>query len=117
MGECLQKACPRLARLCRRILSPDRRAADGGDADGAAGPPAGPPEPPRDCGPVYRALWAFQSRQGDELSFQDGDLFSVLSRGDDWWSVRRIDTDGRVLDSGMVPGNYLAPADSIQIHP
>ncbi|CAF88761.1 unnamed protein product, partial [Tetraodon nigroviridis] len=68
-------------------------------------------------GSIYRALWAFQSQQGEHLSFREGDLFRVLSRRDDWWSVRRIDASGRVLDSGLVPGNYLAPAESGQTQP
>uniref|UniRef100_H3C956 Tyrosine-protein kinase n=1 Tax=Tetraodon nigroviridis TaxID=99883 RepID=H3C956_TETNG len=74
-------------------------------------------EPPPDSGSIYRALWAFQSQQGEHLSFREGDLFRVLSRRDDWWSVRRIDASGRVLDSGLVPGNYLAPAESGQTQP
>lgn len=97
--------CPCLVPLCQRIPPPD------GGAERRTGPP------PADSDSIYRALWDFQTRQGDELSFREGDLFNVLSRGDDWWKVRRIDANGRVLDSGVVPGNYLAPAESIQIQP
>lgn len=104
MGQCLQKVCPCLVRLCPKTSAPDKPAADGG-AEGRSGPPLS------DSHSVYRALWDFQTQQGDELSFREGDLFNVLSHADDWWEVRRIDANGRVLDSGVVPGNYLAPAE------
>eukprot|EP00066_Takifugu_rubripes_P026040 XP_011615306.1 PREDICTED: protein-tyrosine kinase 6 [Takifugu rubripes] len=115
MGQCLQKVCPCLVSLCQKSSPPDEPAADGDAADGGAERRTGPPPP--DSNSIYRALWDFQTRQGDELSFREGDLFNVLSRGDDWWEVQRIDANGRVLDSGVVPGNYLAPAESIQIQP
>lgn len=115
MDQCLQKACPCLLPLCQRIFGRDKPPADGGGTDG--GSERRDAEPPPDSGSIYRALWAFQSRQKDELSFQEGDLFKVLSHRDGWWSVRRIDVNGRVLDSGLVPGNYLAQAESIQTQP
>lgn len=113
MGQCVRKACPCLRPLCPRIWGP--KPAGGGGTDGGSG--RRDAEPPPDSGSIYRALWAFQSQQGEHLSFREGDLFRVLSRRDDWWSVRRIDASGRVLDSGLVPGNYLAPAESGQTQP
>lgn len=110
MEQCVQRACPCLLPLCRRLLGRDKPAADGT----AGGSERREAEAPPDSGSIHRALRAFQSRQKDELTFQEGDLFKVLSRRDGWWSVRRIDGNGRVLDSGLVPGNYLAPADNIQ---
>lgn len=112
MGQCLQKACPCLLPLFHRIFGPDKPPADGGETDG--GSERRHEEPPPDSGSIYRALWDFRSRLRDELSFQEGDLFKVLSRRDSWWSVRRIDSNGRILDTGLVPGNYLAPAESSQ---
>lgn len=111
MGQCLRKACPCL------ILGPDKPADGGGGTDGGSERREAAAAAPPDSGSIYRALWAFGSRQKDELSFQEGDLFKVLSRKDGWWSVRRIDGNGRVLDSGLVPGNYLAPAESLQTQP
>lgn len=115
MGQCLRKACPCLLPLRQRILGPDKPADGGGGTDGGSERREAAEAP--DSGSIYRALWAFGSRQKDELSFQEGDLFKVLSRKDGWWSVRRIDGNGRVLDSGLVPGNYLAPAESLQTQP
>lgn len=107
MEECLRSACPCLEALWRRIFGEKR------------GPPGGvePPQPPPptpDRGSLYTALWGFESRLPDELSFRQGDLFAVLTRDGDWWSVQRIDPDGQVLDTGIVPGNYLARADSLE---
>lgn len=66
---------------------------------------------------MYTALWPFESRHADELSFQEGDLFSVIRRNGDWWSARRIDKNGRVLDTGIVPSNYLVRAESLEMQP
>lgn len=122
MDECLRNACPCLEALWRRMFgdkkAPTRGAAGGGG--GAAGgaeysrPSPPPPPPPPDAGSVYTAIWGFESRHPDELSFREGDLFSALSRAGDWWMVRRIDTNGRVLDTGIVPSNYLARAESLE---
>lgn len=107
MEECLRSACPCLEALWRRIFGEKR------------GPPGGvePPQPPPpspDTGSLYMALWGFESCLPDVLSFRQGDLFAVLTRDGDWWSVQRIDPGGRVLDTGIVPGNYLARADSLE---
>lgn len=117
MGQCLRKACPCLLPLCQRIFGPEKPTADGADGGTDGGSERRDADPASGNGSLYRALWAFRSRQGDELSFQEGDMFKVLSRRDGMWSVRRIDGNGRVLDSGLVPGNYLAPAESFQTQP
>lgn len=96
---------------------PGGAAGGGGGAAGGAehrGPSPPQPPPPPDTGSVYTAIWGFESRHPDELSFREGDLFSVLSRAGDWWMARRIDTNGRVLDTGIVPNNYLARTESLE---
>ena len=63
-------------------------------------------------------MWSFESRGPDELSFREGDLLHVISRGGDgWWSARRIDTCGRVLATGNVPSNFLARAETLETQP
>ncbi|XP_073327162.1 protein-tyrosine kinase 6b [Pagrus major] len=129
MGECLRKACPCLDSLWERIFN-DKKPSGGGEGrvdvnlggrDGSSGAQQSPPGPIQEraseSGSVYTALWAFESRHPDELSFQEGDLFSVTSRSGDWWTARRIDKNGRVLDSGIVPSNYLARAESLEMQP
>ncbi|KAK6308591.1 hypothetical protein J4Q44_G00218620 [Coregonus suidteri] len=53
----------------------------------------------------------------EELSFQEGDLFNVISRSGDWWTARKIDRNGRVLATGIVPNNYLARGESVNAQP
>lgn len=80
-------------------------------------PTPAPQERVPESGSIYTALWSFEARHADELSFQEGDLFSVVSRSGDWWTARRIDTNGRVLDTGIVPKNYLSRAETLQTQP
>jgi hypothetical protein len=67
----------------------------------ASGSSSGGKEGPRmDCA---RALFSFESRQKDEISFNAGDVLEVLSRsGGDWWVLRNASR--RV---GLGPSNYL----------
>lgn len=139
MGECLRKACPCLEVLWQRIFS-DKKAAPGGGEDGVVnggttgerdsfsddGGEERPPSPSSasqaqekvpESVSIYTAIWAFESRHTDELSFMEGDLFSVVSRSGEWWTARRIDKNGRVLDTGIVPSNYLARAESLEKQP
>lgn len=70
-----------------------------------------------ESGCIYTALWSFEARHPEELSFKEGDLFSVINRNGDWWTARRIDKNGRVLDTGIVPQNYLTRAEPLQTQP
>ncbi|XP_070765840.1 protein-tyrosine kinase 6-like [Enoplosus armatus] len=138
MGERLRKACPCLEALWQRIFS-DKKAAPGsaggaaaggagagGAAAGAAGQggsggaeerPPTPQERGTESGSIYTAVWSFEARHQDELTFQEGDLFSVTSRDGVWWTARRIDKNGCVLDTGFVPNNYLVRAESLRMQP
>lgn len=66
---------------------------------------------------IYRALWSFQARAQDELSFRDGDLFKVISRNGEWWTARKIDRNGRTLATGIVPYNYLVSGETDDAQP
>ncbi|KAL7828372.1 hypothetical protein SRHO_G00320060 [Serrasalmus rhombeus] len=61
-----------------------------------------------DRGALYKALWAFQSRTGDELSFEAGDSFKVVEESGEWWRVEKLDPQGRTEALGFVPSTYLA---------
>ncbi|XP_059189268.1 protein-tyrosine kinase 6b [Centropristis striata] len=126
MDECLQRTCPCLDSLWQRIFSdkkPPPREQEGGGGGGgdavviAPAPVQVPQDRVPESGSIYTALWSFEARHADELSFQEGDLFSVISRSGDWWTARRIDTNGRVLDTGIVPKNYLSRAESLEMQP
>ncbi|XP_042263869.1 protein-tyrosine kinase 6b [Thunnus maccoyii] len=135
MGECLRRACPCLEVLWQRIFSDKKASPEDGDrrdssGDGGGGSerrsptPARHPPPPtplhgraNDSGAIYTALWSFESRHPEELSFQEGELFSVITRDGGWWSARKIDKNGRVLGNGIVPSNYLVRAESLEMEP
>ncbi|XP_039878753.1 protein-tyrosine kinase 6b isoform X1 [Simochromis diagramma] len=135
MGECLRRACPCLQSLWERILTgkkaPQPAGAGGEEEDGGGGrrgtcsdgeqpqAPTLPPKPPKETASegscIYTAMWPFESRHQEELSFQEGDLFRVVSRSGDWWTARKIDRNGHVVAQGIVPNNYLARAESINV--
>uniref|UniRef100_A0A3B3DM12 Tyrosine-protein kinase n=1 Tax=Oryzias melastigma TaxID=30732 RepID=A0A3B3DM12_ORYME len=94
MGECLRRAFP-----CLGCLLPPARGESAAESA------------------IYTALWSFESRHEEELSFQEGDLFQVLNRSGDWWTARRIDRTGIVLEEGIVPYNYLAQTESLHVQP
>lgn len=107
MEECLRSACPCLEALWHRVFGEKQ---DSPRRDVETQPP--PPQPDR--GSLYTAVWGFESRHPDELSFHRGDLFEVLTRDGDWWAAQKVDPGGRVLDTGIVPANYLARAGSLE---
>ncbi|KAI9017876.1 hypothetical protein CLU79DRAFT_762054 [Phycomyces nitens] len=63
-----------------------------------------PPPPVRHKEPSARALYAFAGEQDGDLSFQEGDIITIISKSenqDDWWT-------GRIGSrQGMFPANYV----------
>ncbi|KAK2851969.1 hypothetical protein Q5P01_008245 [Channa striata] len=124
MGEYLRRACPCLETLWQRIFRDKQNRPAGGDHDDAARDAESPraaasraPEREPESGLIYMAQWAFEARHQDEMSFNEDDLFSVLNRSGDWWTARKIDKNGCVLDTGIVPSNYLVRAESQEMQP
>ncbi|KAK7884509.1 hypothetical protein WMY93_027632 [Mugilogobius chulae] len=66
---------------------------------------------------LFVALWDFDGRQQEELSFLAGDQFKVLGRTDEWWRVQKVDEQGKVVACGVVPHNYLSMAGSLEAQP
>ncbi|RVE71147.1 hypothetical protein OJAV_G00071430 [Oryzias javanicus] len=121
MGGCLRRAFPCLNSLWDRIFK-EKEDAPQPDAGGnkkrqeeEEGGETSAHVPVENA--IYTALWSFESRHEDELSFQEGDLFQVLDGSGDWWTARRIERTGRVLDTGIVPYNYLAQTESVHVQP
>lgn len=79
-------------------------------------PPPSPPERQPESA-IYVGIWPFEARHRDELSFQEGDVLEVINRNGDWWTARKIDKNGRYQGTGIVPHNYLARAESLQMQP
>ncbi|XP_065103028.1 protein-tyrosine kinase 6 [Paramisgurnus dabryanus] len=66
---------------------------------------------------IYTALWAFQARAEEELSFQEGELFRIYERSGDWWTAVKLDKNGKVTAKGYVPHNYLARTETVKENP
>uniref|UniRef100_A0A8D3BYU1 Tyrosine-protein kinase n=1 Tax=Scophthalmus maximus TaxID=52904 RepID=A0A8D3BYU1_SCOMX len=59
----------------------------------------------------FVALYDYEARTSDDLSFKKGDRFQIINNTEgDWWEARSINTGQK----GYIPSNYVAPADSIQ---
>uniref|UniRef100_A0A3P9Q9C3 Tyrosine-protein kinase n=1 Tax=Poecilia reticulata TaxID=8081 RepID=A0A3P9Q9C3_POERE len=60
---------------------------------------------------LFVALYDYEARTEDDLSFRKGERFQILNSTEgDWWDARSLTTGG----SGYIPSNYVAPVDSIQ---
>uniref|UniRef100_A0A8C6UJQ2 Tyrosine-protein kinase n=1 Tax=Neogobius melanostomus TaxID=47308 RepID=A0A8C6UJQ2_9GOBI len=59
----------------------------------------------------FVALYDYEARTSDDLSFKKGDRFQIINNTEgDWWEARSINSGKK----GYIPSNYVAPADSIQ---
>ncbi|KAI8636235.1 P-loop containing nucleoside triphosphate hydrolase protein [Parasitella parasitica] len=65
-------------------------------------PETSTPKPPLSIHPVYKAIYAFESQEGGEVSFQKGDTMEIVEKDENgWWLVRVNGKDG------WAPSNYL----------
>ncbi|XP_046895253.1 protein-tyrosine kinase 6-like isoform X1 [Hypomesus transpacificus] len=66
---------------------------------------------------MYKALWSFDARADDEVTFKEGELFKIISRNGDWWTAQKIDKNGICLVTGIVPKHYLVRGESVEAQP
>lgn len=60
--------------------------------------------------PVFKALYDYEARTHEDLSFRKGDRLEVLNNADgDWWLARSLVT----RQEGYIPSNYVAEASAI----
>ncbi len=60
---------------------------------------------------TYVALYDYNARAEDDLTFKKGDHLHVLNQSDgDWWQAELIGTGKK----GFIPSNYVAKVQSIQ---
>ncbi|KAB0389692.1 hypothetical protein E2I00_009108 [Balaenoptera physalus] len=60
---------------------------------------------------LFVALYDYEARTEDDLSFHKGEKFQILNSSEgDWWEARSLTTG----ETGYIPSNYVAPVDSIQ---
>lgn len=80
--------------------------------------PGAAPYPPPDPrlsyipqGPIFIALFDYDQRTNEDLSFNKGERLEILNNTDgDWWQARSLDT----FREGYIPSNYVAESKTIQ---
>lgn len=78
-----------------------------------APPPPPPPAPVIDERNLFQALYDYDKRTEDDLSFKKGDKLLVINNSDgDWWEAQLV--GGGANDKGFIPSNYVAPVTSIE---
>jgi ankyrin repeat protein len=76
----------------------------------AAPPP--PKRPGRNSIQVVQALYDYEMRNPDELSFKEGNILYVLNKDDpNWWKCKANNMEG------LVPANYVEEATSVMDNP
>lgn len=80
-----------------------------------------PPEPARPQGSYFVALFDYQARTAEDLSFRAGDKLQVLDASHQgWWLARHLEKrgvgSGQRLE-GYIPSNYVAEDRSLQAEP
>ena len=59
---------------------------------------------------VYKAIYDYDEREGDEISFRDGDRFLDCQIVDVGWMVGRHEKSGKY---GLFPSNYVEPIETL----
>lgn len=76
-------------------------------------PPTSPvPQTPTILGLTYIALYDYDARTQEDLSFKKGEILEVNKEdlGNDWWRARSRETGVE----GFIPSNYVAPHLSLE---
>lgn len=62
---------------------------------------------------LYTALWDYNARTTEDLSFRAGDQLEVIDQSSpDWWIARAV-TGISAGTQGYIPANYVAPLESL----
>ncbi|KAM3931624.1 tyrosine-protein kinase FRK [Leptodactylus fuscus] len=65
---------------------------------------------------VYVALFSYEARTVEELSFNTGDQMYILNfTHESWWKAKALVPRGK--EEGFIPANYVAPVSSIESKP
>lgn len=73
------------------------------------------PQQPTEPKLVFVALYDYEARTAEDLSFKKGENLEVINGNDaingaDWWQARSLVTNA----VGYIPSNYVAPAASLK---
>lgn len=74
-----------------------------------------PPPSPVKPRPCYIALYDYDARTAEDLSFKKGEILEVRPEdlGNDWWMAQSKET--RL--EGYIPSNYVAPVETLEAEP
>ena len=75
-------------------------------------PPSSPPESPSVVKSLYIALYDYDARTQEDLSFKKGEILEVNNEdlANDWWRARSRETGGE----GFIPSNYVALHETLE---
>nr|XP_003215626.1 PREDICTED: tyrosine-protein kinase FRK [Anolis carolinensis] len=81
-----------------------------------------PPLPLQDQTRTFVALFDYQARTEDDLTFRAGDKLEVLDTSQEsWWVARLLEENGYSRPGrkrqGYIPANHVAPSQSIEAEP
>lgn len=73
------------------------------------------PQQPAEQKLLFVALYDYEARTAEDLSFKKGEKLEVINSNDalngaDWWQARSLVTNA----VGYIPSNYVAPAASLK---
>lgn len=64
-----------------------------------------------------RALYDYDARAEDDLSFKKGDLLFLIDDSDaDWWLAKHTDSKYSNQEGGYIPRNYVAKEDTLDAY-
>jgi len=72
-------------------------------------PPARKPGQKKGKVEVFRAIYSYEAKTANELSFEEGDMIYISEKGGDGWWKGTI--NGK---SGIIPGNYVGADDNAE---
>lgn len=79
-----------------------------------ARPPVVSPEPEQPNTRMFVALYDYDARTDEDLSFRKGELLEILNDTQgDWWLAK----SKRTRQEGYIPSNYVAKLKSIEAEP
>ena len=72
------------------------------------------PAAPSAANLVFIALYDYNKRTEEDLSFRKGDKLLILNNSDgDWWQAQLVGSNKQ----GYIPSNYVAKVESIEAEP
>ncbi|CAH1776273.1 unnamed protein product [Owenia fusiformis] len=76
-------------------------------------PPPPDPSRPQSGAKLIRALYDYEARTADDLTFKKDDIMEIVSDTDsDWWMARHMVSN----QTGYIPSNYVAVEDTLETY-